>query len=121
MFFSFYCILFFQYGKLIDTCPDCGGKVYIIGGAGSPLSYSRAWGYCPDCGQKQCEQKMPSDIWKPMIEHIKKFPNKDIIERGKRSVFSWDKGLKGESNPDKVIKKKVIGVSLQTLLEKLKK
>jgi len=115
-------ISLWQRGEFIDKCSHCGGDVYIIGAGGSPLSGTHSfWGYCGQCGRKQSGKKPTlGELWQPVVEMLKRYPNKPIIEKGTRPVFSWREGLKGDYTPDRVIKDKVRGVSLQELVEKLR-
>lgn len=109
-------------GKLTDTCTHCGGIVYIIGVGGSLLSGQHEWwGGCSGCNLRQVGEKERFILlWRPMTAMLKRYPNKPIIEKGTRPVFSWREGLKGEYTPDRVIKDRVRGVSLQELVEQLR-
>lgn len=58
--------------ELIDTCPDCGGRLLIIGSGGSPLSGTHSyWGYCEKCLKRNNGKKESfSNIYTPLL-HIK--------------------------------------------------
>ena len=115
-------VLLWQKRKLIKKCPDCGGKVYVFGAGGSPFSGTHSWwGICRRCSIEK-SQRSGSDfhvIFAPIMEMLKKYPNKPIIKKGKRQYFSWKHGLTGETTPDIIIKEKVEGVDIKTLIKEL--
>lgn len=114
-------ITLWQRGEFVDKCRECGGRVYMIGLGGSPLSGSHSWwGRCAECGRHQDgSRKTFREIWEPLRELLIQHLNEPVIQRGKRPKFSWSKGLVGETTPDIVIKPRVEGVSLATLIEEL--
>lgn len=115
-------LLLWKEEKLIETCPDCSGKVYLFSAGGSPLSGSNSWGgICPACDRIRYGRSAHfSDIWLPMLESIKKYPNVDIIEKGERPKFSWSQGIVGKETPDVIIKPKVEGIPFEELIRVLK-
>lgn len=115
-------VLLWQKRKLIKKCPDCGGKVYVFGAGGSPLSGTHGWwGVCRICAGKKSQRGGSGFriIWMPIQEMLKKYPNKSIVKKGKRPYFTWRHGLTGETTPDIIIKEKVQGVDIKTLIEEL--
>ena len=115
-------VLLSQKGDIIKKCPDCGGKAYILGAGGSPLSGTHSWwGICPKCGKTKSQRGGSgfSSIFMPINEMLKKYPNKSIIKKGKRQYFTWKDGLTGEATPDIIIKEKIQGADIKTLIKEL--
>lgn len=115
-------LLLWRDGEMLDACEECGGVVHIIGAGGSPLSGSHSWwGGCPRCGERRTgHRERFSTLWPPAFKMIRKYKNEPVIKRGKRPKFSWSKGLVGERTPDEVIKPRIEGVSVATLVRELK-
>ncbi len=108
-------------GKLILTCPHCNGSLYVFQAGGSPLSGRNSCrGCCIACNESYSVfTKQFGGLWHPIIELMKRHENKPEILKGKHPVFSWSKGLVGESVPDTIIKDSIHGVGLETLIRKL--
>jgi hypothetical protein len=110
-------------GRWIGECLDCGGKAYIFKVGGSPLSGSH---YChavyPVCREvvnsKQVEAftVLMQQAFDLCDRHIRK----QKILRTRGPVFSWSKGLVGESVPDVILEDVVKPVSLAGMIEALK-
>jgi hypothetical protein len=116
-------VLLWQKGKLIKECPDCGGNVYVFGAGGSPLSGTTSWwGVCRRCAGWKSQRRGIGfgTICVPIREMLVEYPNKPIVKKGKRQYFTWGQGLTGETTPDIIIKEKVHGVDIKTLIEELK-
>lgn len=115
-------ILLWRAGEMLDVCQACGGTVHIIGAGGSPLSGSHSWwGCCVRCGRKRRGQRESfSTLWPPVLKMLRQYRNEAVIQRGKRRQFSWSKGLVGEDTPGVVIKPRIEGVSVATLIAELK-
>ncbi|MFW6106724.1 MAG: hypothetical protein ACOC8H_01040 [bacterium] len=115
-------VLLWQDGKLLDKCQDCGGTVHIIGTAGDHIPGThRWWGYCTECGRYQEGAKATfEELRDPLRQLLREHCNEPVIERGERPRFSWSKGLVGERTPDRIIKPKIEGVSVTTLIRELK-
>jgi len=107
---------------LIEECPDCKGKLYMINGGGSPLSgRNSCTGICIDCRKAFYLCIAPfSKIRFPMGSIIETFPNRQIIKKGERKKFSWSHATIGKDTSDEIIKDSVKGVSLETLIYDLK-
>lgn len=115
-------VLLWQKGKLIKKCPDCGGNVYVFGAGGSPLSGAHSWwGVCRRCAGEKSQRGGNGfhTIWMPIREMLVEYPNKPIVKKGKRQYFTWGQGLTGEATPDIIIKEKVHGVNIKTLIQEL--
>ena len=115
-------VLLWQKGDLIKQCPRCGGSAYILGAGGSPLSGTHGWwGICRTCGETKRRRGEGSfgAIWKPITEMLQQYHNESIIQKGKRPYFDWKDGLAGEATPDVIIKEKIQGVDIKTLVEEL--
>ena len=107
---------------LIEECPDCKGKLYMINGGGSPLSgRNSCTGICIGCQKVfYISSKSFSSIRFPMCSIIEVFPNRQIIKKGERKKFSWSHGTIGEDTSDEIIQDSIKGVSLETLIYDLK-
>jgi hypothetical protein len=95
-------VLLWQKRKLIKKCPDCGGNVYVFGASGSPLSGDHSWrGVCRRCAGEKSQRGGNGFhlIWMPIREMLRE--------------------LTGETTPDIIIKEKVQGVDIKTLIEEL--
>lgn len=118
-------LMLWKNGKLIVSHEgECNGKLYLLGGCGSPLSGGNSCeGYCTVCKRiisVRLNGNDFADFRVPAQEMLKKYPNKQIIEKGKRPLFSWKDGLKGESTPDKILVEKIVGLSIKKIIEELK-
>lgn len=65
--------------ELIDKCPDCGGRVFILGAGGSNLSGSHTWhGVCHGCRKWQTGRKAGfSLLYGPVREQVKRYNIRD--------------------------------------------
>ena len=113
-----------QSGSWIGKCPDCGGRSYIINAGGSPLSGSHSFNLvCQTCRDIiYCKQSGNfAELMKQAFDLCDRYSQKQKILRTRGPVFSWSKGLVGESVPDKILEDAVKPVSLETLVNELKK
>jgi len=96
-----------------SACIDCGGPLFLLGLAGSPLSGTHSiWGICSSCrDHKTWMEPSLTTIAMPIRELIQKYPNEAIVKKGQRRTFSWA-GLVGEDTPDEVIRPAVEGKNL---------
>ncbi len=108
-------------GKWILTCPKCQRPLYIFQVAGSALSGSNCCrGCCMECKDSYSVREPGlRDLLMPVNGMLQKYANKPVILKGTHPVFSWSKGLVGESVPDTIIKDAIHGVDLETLIRKL--
>ena len=111
-------------GKWTGVCPDCGGKAYIYAAGGSLLSgrhYCHAM--CPVCRNTEYSLKgtVLYELLDPAFDLCRRYSQQQKILRTQGPRFSWSKGLVGESVPDKILEDAVKPVSLETLVNKLKK
>ncbi len=112
-----------QSGRWIGECPECGGRAYIFKAGGSPLSGSHyCHAVCPVCrkivNSKQVEAF--TVLMQQTFDLCDSYSRKQKILRTRGPVFSWSKGLVGESVPDVFLEDVVKPVSLETLVYKLK-
>ena len=109
-------------GELIEQCPECSGPLYIFQSLGIPLSGSNSsMGACTRCKKThKINAESFGDIFGPINEMMKKHRNKEVVIQGSRPVFNWGKGIIGEYTPDEIVKDKIHGVNLETLVSKLK-
>lgn len=105
-------------GEMKTECPSCQGELYIYNFGGSPLSGSNYYnGFCAECGVRHhgtC--KNFQDLYQPAWNLMKQNPNEAVIEKGRQPVFSWGAGITGEAIPDKVIKDKIAGTDIFSLV-----
>ncbi len=112
-----------QSDKWIGECPDCGGRAYIYEAGGSPLSGSHyRHAICPVCRELVNSRHVNgfAVLMKPAFELCNRYNRKQKILRTRGPVFSWSKGLVGESVPDEILEDVVKPVSLETLVNELK-
>lgn len=108
-----------QAGELIKQCPECDGKLYVLGCGGSPLSGTHSWwGFCPECKKRihRSNEGKFRDLYVPIQDLLWEYPNETTIEKGERKKFSWGKGLVGKETPDVVIKAAIEGIALEELI-----
>jgi hypothetical protein len=81
-------------GELLDTCPECGGTVYIIGATGNPLSGSHQWrGLCPTCKADRFGTKQSfGEVLVPLRSIFFKYPPEPIPPYQPRFRWSWKDG-----------------------------
>lgn len=114
-------LLLWQDGNLKDTCPHCGGTVYIIGAGGSPLSGSHKWyGCCAKCRERITGSSIFSNIWRPAVELKNKFLNRRIIKRYNLKSENWFQKLQEKRRPDEILKEKIEGSTVEELIDFLK-
>ena len=106
-----------------DECKTCGGRVYILGAAGSPLSGSHQWwGCCSQCREiTRGSKKLFGIILMPAFDVIKKYSNYTVMRRYKAKSKEWFNKITEKIPPDEVIKEKKSGFSLEELIRELKK
>jgi hypothetical protein len=112
-----------QSGRWIGECPDCGSRAYIFKAGGSPLSGSHyCHAVCPVCREvlnsKQAETF--TVLMKQAFDLCDRYSRKQKILHTRGPVFSWSKGLVGESVPDVILEDVVKPVSLAGMIEALK-
>ncbi|MFH1021765.1 MAG: hypothetical protein V1809_00075 [Planctomycetota bacterium] len=63
-------LLLWQWGRLIEKCPSCGGRIHITGAGGSPLSGSHnCHGVCAGCGNAwNGRVGCWRDVWMPITK-----------------------------------------------------
>ncbi len=113
-----------QSSSWIGECPDCGSRAYIFKAGGSPLSGSHyCHAVCPACREVVNSKQVEAFtvLMKQAFDLCNRYNRKQKILRTRGPVFSWSKGLVGESLPDKVLEDVVKPVSLKTLVNELKK
>jgi hypothetical protein len=113
-----------QSGRWIDECPGCGGIVYIFMAGGSPLSGSHyCHAVCLACrkivNSKQVEAF--TVLMQQAFDLCDRYSRKQKILRTRGPVFSWSKGLVGESVPVEILEDVVKPVSLAEMIEALKR
>ncbi|MFC1670034.1 hypothetical protein ACFL20_06535 [Spirochaetota bacterium] len=108
--------------KLTDKCEVCGSKVYILGAGGSLLSGSHQWhGCCSKCKEiTHGRKKSFSQLYHPVFEITKRYPNKTVIRKYKAKSKEWYNKITEKIPPDEVIKKKKEGISFEELIGELK-
>jgi hypothetical protein len=115
-------LLLWKDGTFLQTCPECGGTAYIAGFGGSPLSGTNSWwGGCPSCGKRVrgSVKGRFTDFWPVAHKKVREYPNEDTVLKGERPKFSWSKGSTGVYTPDRILKPRVRGVTLDELVETL--
>jgi hypothetical protein len=115
-------ILLWRQGEMLDTCTKCGGTVHIFGVGGSPLSGSHSWwGFCIQCGSRvRGHREDFGSLWRPVSKMLKDYKNEPVIQRGELPEWSWADPPTSGRAPDVVIKPRIEGVSLDTLLRELR-
>jgi hypothetical protein len=117
-------IKLWQNDQWLGECPECGSKTYIYCAGGSPLSgshYTNA--VCTTC-KEFVDQKKSSGLAaliKPAFDYCSTHTQNRKILRTKGPVFSWSKGLVGETVPDKVLEDVVQPVELEVMINNLLK
>ncbi len=111
-------------GRWIGECPDCSGRAYIFKAGGSPLSGSHyCHAVCPVCrkiiNSKQVEAF--TALMQQAFDLCDSYSQKQKILRTRGPVFSWSKGLVGESVPDQILEDVVKPVSLEEMIGGLKR
>ena len=105
-------------GEMKTECPSCRGDLYIYNFGGSPLSGSNYYnGFCMGCGERRRgTSKDFSGLYQSAWDLMRKNPNDAVIEKGRQPVFSWGAGITGEATPDEVIKAKIAGTDIISLV-----
>jgi hypothetical protein len=117
-------VLFLLWGerKMLYDCPTCGFRLRAVGLSGSFFqTIGTVWGFCEGCGQRQTIPLAPchNDMM-AVGELLRIHRNEPVIQKGKRPVFDWEEGLKGEFTPDRVIIPAVEPVNIGTLIVELR-
>jgi|GEM_PF-2240702 len=114
-------LLLWKDGHLKDTCPHCGGTVYIIGAGGSALSGSHKWyGCCVKCRERITGSSIFSQIWEPAYELKNKYLNRRTIKRYKLKSDNWFQKLQEKRRPDEILKDRIEGSTVDELIDYLK-
>lgn len=108
----------------IGECPQCAGRAYIYYAGGSPLSGShQADAVCSSCREtvKSKNHKAFTSLMKEACDLCNRYKRQQKILRTRGPVFSWGKGLVGESLPDKILEDVERPVSLEAMVNELKR
>ncbi len=111
-------LLLWDAGEMRFECPSCRGPLCAVGVSGSILSgCGSAWGVCAGCRQSRRHRGSISRAIRAVGNLLPpQYRNESVIERGKRPLFDWKDGLKGEFTPDKVLVPAVEAVDLWELI-----
>lgn len=112
-------LLWEQY--FIDECPECNGSVYIFNAGGSPLSGRHQYqGICSGCNNF-IQGRKPTfiELFMPAYELAKNNKNFAIINKTVNHYFSPG-GDKPDGIKDVIIRNKIMGIPIETLIQRLK-
>ncbi len=115
-------VLLWRNREFLASCSVCGGKVYIVCAAGSPLSGSHQYtGICPVCKKVVYGSKRTfRELYGPVHEIAKIYPNYTLIKKTVSHYFSPG-GESKEGITENVVREKIHGFTLDELINELKR
>ena len=114
-------LLLWKKKEFLSTCPECGGRAYIVNAAGSPLSGTHKFnGFCAVCKKDVSGSKhMFLELCRPSWELAEQYPNHGIMKKTVKHYFSPGGGSK-DGIIETVIREKIQGVMLEELINQLR-
>lgn len=115
-------IILWQEVVFLDTCKKCGGRVYIVSAAGSPLSGRHTYsGFCSACGKMLIgSKKSYSELFIPALKIAKKYRNQTLFKRS-LSCYYQGPGDIEEVITETVIREKIHSFTMEELINVLKR